>query len=126
MSAVHIPPHANGFMVVIQLAKTNPGQPRNAAMAAFAAHINPRVCVVVDPDVNIYDPADVTWALVNRVDWGQDVFTVPGAQGHQMDPATTNRGIGTKIGIDATYKRERREYGERVTYQPVDLSKYLE
>jgi len=126
VSAVHIPPHANGFMVVIQLAKTNPGQPRNAAMAAFAAHINPRVCVVVDPDVNIYDPADVTWALVNRVDWGQDVFTVPGAQGHQMDPATTNRGIGTKIGIDATYKRERREYGERVTYQPVDLSKYLE
>ncbi len=125
VTAVHIPPHANGFMVVIQLAKTNPGQPRNAAMAAFAAHLNPRVCVVVDPDVNIYDPADVTWALVNRVDWGQDVFTVPGAQGHQMDPATTNRGIGTKIGIDATYKHERREYGERVTYQPVDLAKYL-
>jgi 2,5-furandicarboxylate decarboxylase 1 len=125
VTAVHIPPHANGFMVVIQMAKTNPGQPRNAAMAAFAAHLNPRVCVVVDPDINIYDPADVTWALVNRVDWGQDTFTVPGAQGHQMDPATNNRGVGTKIGIDATYKRDRREYGDRVSYPPVDLAHYL-
>lgn len=125
VQAVHIPPHANGFMVVVQLEKTNPGQPRNAAMAVFAAHLNPRVCVVVDPDINIYDPADVTWALVNRVDWGQDTFTVPGAQGHQMDPACNDRGVGTKIGIDATYKRDRREYGERVSYMPVDLGKYL-
>jgi len=125
VKAVHIPPHANGFMVVVQLEKSNPGQPRNAAMAVFAAHLNPRVCVVVDPDVNIYDPADVTWAMVNRVDWSHDIFTVPGAQGHQMDPACDQRGVGTKVGIDATYKRERREYGDRVSYPPVDLAKYL-
>jgi 2,5-furandicarboxylate decarboxylase 1 len=123
--AVHIPPHANGFMVVVQLEKTNPGQPRNAMMAVFGAHLNPRVCVVVDPDINIYDPADVTWALVNRVDWLQDVFIVPNAQNHQMDPTCDAHGIGTKLGVDATYKRERREYGERVSYPPVDLSPYL-
>jgi 2,5-furandicarboxylate decarboxylase 1 len=125
VKAVHIPPHANGFMAVIQMEKSNPGQPRNACMAVFGAHLNPRVCVVVDPDVNIFDAADVTWALVNRVDWGQDVFTIAHAQNHQMDPACNERGIGTKIGIDATYKRERREYGERVAYAPVDLNQYL-
>ncbi len=125
VKAVHIPPCANGFMVIVQLEKDNPGQPRNAAMAVFAAHMNPRVCVVVDPDIDIYDPADVTWALINRVDWGRDIFTVPGAQNHQMDWACDNRGVGTKAGIDATYKRERRDYIARVSYPPVDLAKYL-
>ena len=42
-----------------------------------------------------------------------------------MDPTADQRGVGTKVGIDATYKRERREYGERVAYAPVDLSGYL-
>ena len=48
----------------------------------------------------------------------------PFAQGHEMDPVADMRGVGTKLGIDATYKRERREYGERVNYLTVDLSAY--
>jgi 2,5-furandicarboxylate decarboxylase 1 len=50
---------------------------------------------------------------------------VPGAQGHEMDPTADTRGVHTKIGIDATYKPERRAYGERVAYPDVDLAKYL-
>jgi hypothetical protein len=42
-----------------------------------------------------------------------------------MDPTADNRGVHTKIGIDATYKRERREYGERVNYPAVNLNEYL-
>jgi 2,5-furandicarboxylate decarboxylase 1 len=123
--ALHIPPYGNGFMTIVQIDKLNPGEPRNVALAAFAAHVNIRVCLVVDPDVNIYDPADVLWALTSRVDWGRDVFMVPGAQGHEMDPANDARGIGTKLGIDATFDKGRRDYGERVRYHPVDLARYL-
>ncbi len=123
--AVHIPPYSNGFSAIVQLKKNNPGQPKNVALAAMTAHINIKQVIVVDPDVNIYDPADVLWALTNRVDWSQDTFTVPHAQGHEMDPTADTRGVHTKIGIDATYKRERREYGERVNYASVDLSKYV-
>ncbi len=124
--AVHIPPYTNGFLVVVQLAKkTNMGEPRNIALAAFAAHPNFRVCVVVDGDVDIYDPSDLLWALTTRVDWGQDVFTVPRAQGHEMDPANDSKGIGTKIGIDATFDKGRRPYGQRVSYPLVELAKYL-
>ncbi len=122
---VHIPPYANGFAAIVQIERDNPGQPKNLAMAAMTAHINIKKVIVVDRDINIYDPADVLWALTNRVDWSRDVFTVPGAQGHEMDPTADQRGIHTKIGIDATYKRERREYGSRVSYPPVDLSRYL-
>jgi 2,5-furandicarboxylate decarboxylase 1 len=126
VTALHIPPYGNGFLAIVQLAKTNPGEPKNAAMAAFTAHVNIAKVIVVDPDVNIYDPADMLWALTNRVDWSRDTFIVPGAQGHEMDPTADMRGVQTKMGIDATYKPERRPYGERVTYPTVNLKSYLE
>ena len=125
VTALHIPPYGNGFSAIVQLQKSNPGEPKNVALAAFTAHVNIKQVVVVDPDVNLFDPADVLWALTNRVDWSRDVFYVPGAQGHEMDPTADVRGIHTKIGIDATYKPERRSYGERVAYPDVDLARYL-
>lgn len=125
-ATVHIPPYANGFAAIVQIKRDNPGQPKNLAMAAMTAHINIRNVIVVDEDINIYDPADVLWALTNRGDWQQDVFQVPNAQGHEMDPVANMRGVSTKLGIDATYKRERREYGERVSYPMVDLKEYFD
>ncbi len=122
---VHIPPYANGFLAIIQIERGNPGQPKNLAMAAMTAHINIRNVIVVDEDIDMYDPGEIQWALTNRVDWTRDIFIVPDAQGHEMDPVAHERGVGPKLGIDATYKRERREYGERVSYPVVDLNKYL-
>ena len=122
---VHIPPYGNGFLAVIQIDRDNPGTPKNLAMAAMAAHINIRNVIVVDRDIDVSQPSELHWALTNRVHWLDDVFTAGHAQGHEMDPTADNRGVSTKVGIDATYKRERREYGERVAYAPVDLGKYL-
>ncbi|MDH3753116.1 MAG: UbiD family decarboxylase [Acidimicrobiia bacterium] len=122
---VHIPPYGNGFLALIQIDRDNPGTPKNLAMAAMAAHINIRNVIVVDRDVDMYEPSEIQWALTNRVHWSDDIFEVASAQGHEMDPTADQRGVGTKVGIDATYKRERREYGERVSYASVDLSRYL-
>ncbi len=122
---VHIPPYGNGFLAIVRIERDNPGTPKNLAMAAMAAHLNIRNVIVVDRDIDYHDPAEVQWALTNRVHWTTDVFTVPGAQGHEMDPTADQRGVSTKVGIDATYKRERREYGERVSYPMVDLHRYL-
>ncbi len=125
VTGLHIPPYSNGFSAIVQIKKTNPGEPKNVALAAFTAHVNIKQVIVVDPDVDIYDPADILWAITNRVDWSRDIFLIPGAQGHEMDPTADARGIHTKIGIDATNKPERRSYGERVKYPDVDLDKYL-
>ncbi len=122
---VHIPPYGNGFMAIIQIDRDNPGTPKNLAMAAMAAHINIRNVIVIDRDVDMYEPSEIQWALTNRVHWNDDIFTVAHAQGHEMDPTADQRGVSTKVGIDATYKRERREYGDRVSYPPVDLADYL-
>lgn len=125
VKGLHMPPYSNGFSAIVQIDKTNPGEPKNVALAAFTAHVNIKKVIVVDSNVNIYDPADVLWALTNQVDWGRDIFTIPGAQGHEMDPTADMRGVHTKVGIDATYKPERRDYGERVSDPPVDLQDYL-
>lgn len=125
VTGLHIPPYTNGFSAVVQIEKSNPGEPKNAAFAALTAHVNVKTVIVVDPDVDIFDPADVLWAMNNRVDWSQDVFFIPGAQGHEMDPTADNRGVHTKVGIDATYKVERRPYGDRIRYPEVDLNQYL-
>lgn len=122
---VHIPPYGNGFLAVIQIDRDNPGQPKNLAMAAMTAHINVRNVVVVDRDVDLFEPSEVMWAITNRVDWRLDTFVAPGAQGHEMDPVADQRGVSFKLGIDATYKRERREYGERVAYPRVELGEWL-
>ena len=125
VTGLHILPYAGGFTVVVAVDKKNPGEPKNIALAAFTAHVNIKWCIVVDSDVDIYSPADILWALTTRVDWSQDAFLVPGAQGHELDPTGDTRGIHTKIGVDATGGKGRRELGARVRYPDVDLSKYL-
>ncbi len=125
VTALHIPPYGSGFTAIVAIDKSNPGEPKNVALAAFTAHVNVKWCIVVDSDVDVYDPADVMWALTTRVDWSQDLFLVPGAQGHEMDPTADARGVHTKIGVDATSGKGRRDYAGRVRYQDVDLSRYL-
>jgi 2,5-furandicarboxylate decarboxylase 1 len=126
VTGLHIPPYGSGFTAVVAIEKANPGEPKNVALAAFTAHVNIKWCIVVDPDVDIYDPADVMWALTTRVDWSRDIFMVPGSQGHEMDPTADARGVHTKIGVDATADKGRRDYAGRVRYRPVDLNPYLE
>jgi len=125
VTRLHLAPYGSGFTAIVAIDKSNPGEPRNVAMAAFTAHINVKWCIVVDSDVDIYDPADVMWALTTRVDWSQDVFLVPGSQGHEMDPTANVRGVHTKIGVDATADKGRREPASRVRYPEINLSEYL-
>ena len=98
VTGLHIAPYGSGFLAIVALNKKNPGEPKNVALAVFTAHVNVKWCIVVDRDVDIYDPADVLWALTTRVDWSKDIFLVPGAQGHEMDPTADTRGVHTKIG----------------------------
>ncbi len=123
---VHLPPYGSGFMALISLQPEHRGQPKNVALAAMTSHVNIKVVVVVDADVDIYNSQEVMWALSTRVDAREDVFTVPYSQGHEMDPSTVEGGIATKIGIDATLNPRGREALEKVSYPPIDLAKYLD
>jgi 2,5-furandicarboxylate decarboxylase 1 len=123
VKAVHLPPYGSGFLAVVSVDKQNEGEPKNIAMAAMTSHVNIKNVIVVDDDVDIHNPADVLWAVSNRVEPRQDIFTVPNAQGHELDPGSDETGVQTKMGIDATLTKEKRHL-KKVVYPTVDLSEY--
>lgn len=92
------------FHAVVQVKKTAPthdGLQRNAIMASFGALKDLDMVIVVDDDIDIRDPLDVEYALATRMEASKDIFTVPAARGHEY-VRVSDRGMRTKLGIDAT------------------------
>jgi 2,5-furandicarboxylate decarboxylase 1 len=92
------------FHAVLQVRKTTPqheGLQRNAILAAFGALKDLDMIIVVDDDIDIRNPHDVEYALATRMEASRDIFTVPGARGHEYVRIGRN-GVRAKLGIDAT------------------------
>ena len=71
--------------------------------AAFAAHPSLKHCVVVDEDIDVYDPKDVEWAIATRFQADEDLILIRNARGSSLDPSSDQKNlITTKVGIDAT------------------------
>lgn len=120
---VHIPPYGAGFLALVRINKKNPGEPKNIALAAMMTYVNIKNVIVVDADVDIYNPADIMWALSSRVIPERDIFYVPNSQGHELDPSSDMRGVQTKMATDATLDEASRGF-ERVAYPEVNLKDY--
>ena len=100
------------FHAVVQIHKTNDEEPKKAIDATFAAHKSLKHVVIVDDDINIFDPNDVEFAIATRVKGDEDIYIYPNVRGSTLDPRSDN-GIGTKMGIDATMDLSKRWKFER-------------
>ena len=87
---------------VVQIRKNTNGDAKNAIMAAFAAHTSLKHVVVVDEDIDIYDPYDVEYAIATRVRGDTDIMVIPGVRGSSLDPMRLGDGTNVKVGVDAT------------------------
>jgi 2,5-furandicarboxylate decarboxylase 1 len=125
VKAVHLPPYSGGFTAIIALENAQPGEAKNVALAAMAAHVNFKTVIVVDADVDVFDPADVMWALSTRTRWDRGFAAIPGAHTNELDPSSDEHGIVAKVVIDATLPPEKRKRYVKVAYPAVDLKKYL-
>lgn len=102
VAGVHLTPGGTcRYHAVISIDKQNEGEAKNAIFAALGSSQEVKHVVVVDRDVNIFDPVDVEWAVATRCQAGRDVFIVPRASGNKLDPSSDD-GISDKMGIDAT------------------------
>src|SRR5262249_28247356 len=85
--------------------------------------------VVVDDDIDVFDPTDVEWAIATRVQGDRDVMIVSNARGKPLDPslAPTPPGVvptTAKVGIDATIPEGvPRERYEHIACADVDRSR---
>lgn len=104
------------------------GEGKNALLAALSV-MDMKHAVVVDDDIDVFNPVDVEWAIATRVQGDRDVFVIPGARAKPLDPSLplTPAGmvpVGAKVGIDATIGEGiPRERFERISYAYADRVK---
>jgi UbiD family decarboxylase len=100
------PGGASWLHAVVQIDKRSPDDGRAAIEAAFAGHGSLKHVVVVDADVNPYDPAEVEWAIATRFQADRDLIVLAGQPGSSLDPsgihAPGQKARTAKMGLDAT------------------------
>ena len=129
--AVFLPPGGCGFyQAVVQVRNARPAIAQDVIRETFQAFRSLQRVVVVDTDVNIFDAADVDWAITTRFNADTGLLVLPNEEGHILNPAVKINADGkggtvTKIGIDALVPyHEDREKFERVEFRRVDLARY--
>jgi 2,5-furandicarboxylate decarboxylase 1 len=139
--AVSITPGGMSWLhAVVQIAKQGPDDGRRAVEAAFRGHGSLKHVVVVDDDVDIYDPAAVEWAIATRFQADRDLLIYPDQPSSSLDPSAKlvpgQKARSAKMGLDATIpwrdptgrllSQVERDGFDKVRYDAVDLSRYLD
>jgi UbiD family decarboxylase len=94
--------------VRVQINKRYHGHAKQVASCLWAASVESyKNVVVVDEDIDIYDPDDLEWAIAYRVDPKEDIVILPGSPGSPLDPSVDPRGRDgggkwNRLLIDAT------------------------
>jgi len=104
------------------------GEGKNALLAALSV-MDLKHVVVVDDDIDVFNPADVEWAIATRVQADRDVMIVTNARAKPLDPSLPETPFGVvpttaKVGVDATIPEGiPPERYERITYAYADSAK---
>jgi 2,5-furandicarboxylate decarboxylase 1 len=139
--AVSITPGGMSWLhAVVQIAKHGPNDGRKAIKAAFQGHGSLKHVVVVDRDVDPFDPAAVEWAIATRFQADRDLMIFEDQPSSSLDPsakaAPGQKARSAKMGLDATIpwtdgtgrplSQAERDGFRKVGYGAVDLSHYLD
>jgi len=106
---VHITPGGASWLhAVVQIAKQGPEDGRRAIEAAFRGHGSLKHVVVVDEDVDIFDPHDVEWAVATRFQADRDLVVFGDQPSSSLDPSALHvpgqKSRTAKMGLDATIR----------------------
>jgi len=104
----------NYFHAVVQIEKETEEDAKRVIEAAIQAHGSLKHVLVVDTDIDIYDPHDLEFAIATRMRADEDVVIHPNVRGSTLDPRS-KEGITTKVGVDATARLDRLWKFQRVT-----------
>ena len=102
-------PWGGTLACVVQMVPQSDGEVRNVLMRTLGQRWpNAKLAIAIDADVDIGSAEDLVWSVSTRVDPERDVFIVPEAKGHPIDPTARPAAGGPrnvvagKWGIDAT------------------------
>ncbi len=120
VQAVWLHPAAFRFFTMVAIRQRYPGHARQAAVIASQCRAGAylgRYVVVVDEDVDIYNPDDVIWALATRSDPAESIEIIRRAWSGPLDPIIPEgaKGFNSRALVDAT-----RPYEWRDRFPPVN------
>ncbi len=102
VTAVHLSKGGScRYHLYIQMRKTHEGIAKNVIFSAFSTHHDVKQVIVVDEDIDIYDPQEVEWAVATRFQADRGLVYADNCRASRLDP-TSRGGVGAKLGFDAT------------------------
>ena len=128
---VYITPGGCSWLhAVVQIKKQNFDDGKKAIMAASEGHKSLKHCIIVDDDIDIYNPHEVEWAIATRFQADKNAIILPNQPGSSLDPSgdlTEGKKATTcKAGLDATVPFGKTDKGfAKEQYRKVDLNKFL-
>ena len=132
VSAINVTPGGTCYFHAIIAIRARVGDGKQAIHAALSGDDFKHV-VVVDDDIDVFDPLEVEWAIATRVQADKDVAVLSGMRTKPLDPSltlVTGRMPTTgKMGIDATISPDiPRARFQRIAYafaDDVEVESYL-
>jgi 2,5-furandicarboxylate decarboxylase 1 len=121
---------SNWLTAVVQIKKRLEGEAKNAILTAFAAHPSLKTAIIVDEDINPWNPIEVEYAVSTRTQADKDFLIITNAKGSSLDPSSDQVNLlTTKLGIDATIsllkEKERFEIAKIPGADNIDIKKYV-
>jgi len=127
-TGVNITPGGCSWLhAVVSIDKKNGDDGKKAIEACFEGHKSLKHCVIVDSDINIYNPDEVEWAIATRVQADKDIIIKANEKGSSLDPsADPNSRKTAKAGIDATKPLVAHGKNfEKAGWKKVNINNYL-
>jgi UbiD family decarboxylase len=128
---VYITPGGCSWLhAVVQIKKKKPDDGRKAIVAAFEGHKSLKHCVIVDDDIDIYNPHDVEWAIATRFQADKNAIILQNQPGSSLDPSgdlTEGKKATTcKMGLDATVPFGKTDKSfTKEQYRKIDLNRLM-
>ncbi|MBN1159741.1 MAG: UbiD family decarboxylase [Candidatus Diapherotrites archaeon] len=119
---------------IVQIKKKKWFDGKRAIDAAFRGHNSLKHCVIIDDDINIYNPAEVEWAIATRFQADDDSIILRFQDGSSLDASGKYfegdpKAKTAKMGLDATIPtldEHNIQSFKKGKYQEVNLADYLE
>jgi 2,5-furandicarboxylate decarboxylase 1 len=118
--------------IIVSIKKREPTEARRILHTLLVSHPFMKNAVIVDEDIDIFNPRDVDWALGSRFQPDRDLIKIDHVAGSPLDPSCEEEGVTAKMGLDATKPFKQKERFERARSSPDNrkkveqlLTKYL-
>jgi UbiD family decarboxylase len=107
LKKAYAPPWGVSIVLVLQVESRlkRPGLMNNMLAASLYTRSGKwKHVIVVDEDINLYDPNEILWALTTRFQPADDMYVIPKGITSSLEPSSTVDGVTSKMMADATIK----------------------